>query len=160
MVAAFYINAYIFGFGIRLIEHCIFSIFIITVGFIDFHFKIIPDKIVCIFAAVNFIFAVLNNIDYPRGIFDNLIGAVSASAILFAVSLFSNGSIGGGDIKFTAAAGFFLGWKLSIAALAAALFFAGVILTPLLIIKKVAKEDVVALGPFLAVGMYAAALLL
>ena len=158
--AAVYINIYVSGFNLKLIELCIFSIFIITIGFIDFYLKIIPDKIVCLFAVVGLIFAVLNNIDHPRGIFDNLIGAVSASIILFTVSLFSNGSIGGGDIKFTATAGIFLGWKLSIVALAAALFFAGVVLTPLLIIKKVDKEDVVALGPFLAAGMYAASLLL
>lgn len=71
--AALIINIYVSEFSLKLIELCIFSILIITIAFIDFYLKIIPDKIVCIFAVVNFIFAVLNHIVYARGIFDSLI---------------------------------------------------------------------------------------
>ncbi len=157
---AFYFNVYTSGFSLRFIEFCSFSLFIFTIGFIDFHLKIIPNKIVCLFVAVNLIFSIINCIVYSESILNNLIGVVSASAILFVISFLSNGSIGGGDIKFSAAAGIFLGWMLSILALAVAVLLAGVILTVLLLVKKVDKKDVIALGPFLAVGMYVAMLLL
>lgn len=157
--AAFYLNVCISGFNLRFIESCSFSLFIITVGFIDFYLRIIPNEIVCLFAAVNLIFAVLNCIVYSESILNNLIGVVLASAVLFIVSFISNGSIGGGDIKFTAAAGIFLGGQLSILALAVAVLLAGIVLSILILVKKVDKKDVVSLGPFFAVGMYVAMML-
>ncbi len=157
---AFCMNAFFMGFSLRFIEFCSFSLFILTIGFIDFYFKIIPNVIVLLFAIVNMFFAVLNSIVCSKSILNSLTGVVSASAILFVVSFLSNGSIGGGDIKFTAAAGIFLGAQLSILALAVAVLLAGVILPVLLLAKKVDKKDVIALGPFLAIGMYVAMLLL
>lgn len=93
---AFYLNVYISGseFNLRFIEFCSFSLFILTIGFIDFYLKIIPNVIVLLFSAVNLIFVVFNCIVYSESILDNLIGVVSASAILFTVSFLSSGSIG------------------------------------------------------------------
>ena len=159
MSAGFYLNFLLSGFCLKFIEYCLFSIFIIVIGYIDIKTKIIPDKIVLYFAVINGLFVVLNLIAFKvPEVSSNLLGIIAASGILFFVSYFSNGSIGGGDIKFAAAAGLFLGWKLSISALFISMIIAGIILSILLIAQKIGKNDMVALGPYLSFGMYFAML--
>lgn len=86
-----------------------------------------------------------------------LIGAVSVSLFLFLLYVLSRGrAIGGGDIKLMAAAGLLLGWKLILLA-----FGIGCVVGSVthLIRMKVSKEDhVLAMGPYLSVGIMMAAL--
>ena len=48
--------------------------------------------------------------------------------------------------------GAFLGWKMTVAALYFGFISGGVVVIPLLIMKKVSRKDSVPLGPFLAFG--------
>lgn len=159
LCTAFIINIYLFGLTYKFIEICCFSVCIITIATIDFYLKIIPNKIVFLFAITNLLFVLLNYIIYSENMFIYICGIFSASAVLFIVSFFSNGSIGGGDIKFVAASGLLLGWKLSITGLFVSLLIAGFILLALLLLKRIDSATLVPLGPFLAIGMYISILL-
>lgn len=90
------------------------------------------------------------------GIIDNLTGAVSVSGFLLILYIVTKRrGIGGGDIKLMAAAGLFLGWKNIILAFVAGCVIGSVIH---LIRMKVSKQDhVLAFGPYLAVGIFVAA---
>ena len=98
----------------------------------------------------------LANRDFA-GVIDNLIGAVSVSGFLLVLYMVTKGrGIGGGDIKLMAAAGLFLGWRNCILA-----FVIGCVLGSVihLIRMKVSGQDhVLAFGPYLAAGIFMAAL--
>ena len=83
---------------------------------------------------------------------ERLIGAVVVSLPLF-LTLLIPGAFGGGDIKLTAAAGLFLGWKLVLIALMLAILSGGGYGAYLLAKKKLGRKDHFAFGPFLCAGM-------
>ena len=87
----------------------------------------------------------------------HLIGAVCVSGVLFVLYLLSKGrAIGGGDIKLMAACGPLLGWQKILLA-----FLLGCILGSvlhLLRMKVSGEGHVLAMGPYLAAGIFLAAL--
>ena len=76
---------------------------------------------------------------------------------MYLVFLLTRGrGIGGGDIKLMAVSGLMLGWKCNVLAFALGCIIGSVIH---IIRMKVSKEDhVLALGPYLSVGIMIAAL--
>ena len=88
---------------------------------------------------------------------EHLIGAVCVSGILGILYLLSNGSaIGGGDIKLMFACGLILGWKLILLA-----FVLGCIVGSVVHVIRIRVQGagrVLAMGPYLSVGILVAAL--
>jgi len=87
----------------------------------------------------------------------HLYGAVAVSVPLLALWFLTDGrGIGGGDIKLMAAAGLFLGWRSALLAFALACVCGSVI--HLTRMKFFGAEKKLALGPYLALGIFTAAL--
>ena len=90
-------------------------------------------------------------------IFSNVIGIFAVSVPLLVISVISSGrAIGGGDIKLMAATGFLIGWKKIVLA-----FFVGCLVGSIIHIArmKISKaEHVLAMGPYLSVGIMVAVL--
>ncbi len=86
-----------------------------------------------------------------------VIGLIAVSGFLYLIYVFSKGrGIGGGDVKLMAASGLLIGWKLNILALVLGCIFGSIIH---IIRMKVSGEDhVLAMGPYLSVGVMIAAL--
>ncbi|GHV41229.1 type 4 prepilin-like proteins leader peptide-processing enzyme [Clostridia bacterium] len=81
----------------------------------------------------------------------HVIGLFALSVPLYLVYVLSNGrAIGGGDVKFLAAAGLLLGWKLIILSFVCACVLASIIHGFKLITKRANRT--VRLGPYLAAG--------
>ncbi len=131
---------------------------LIVIAVIDWRTYEIPFGL-NVFIAVLAVAAIaekLVNRDFT-GVIDNLIGAVSVSGFLLILYLVTKGrGIGGGDIKLMAAAGLFLGWKNCILAFVIGCVLGSVI--HLIRMKISNKDHVLAFGPYLAVGIFAASL--
>ena len=86
-----------------------------------------------------------------------VIGGVSVSLFLLLLFVLSNGrAIGGGDVKLMAACGLLLGWKSIILAFCIGCLLGGIIHP---IRMKIAGEGrVLAMGPYLSIGVMIAAL--
>lgn len=84
---------------------------------------------------------------------EHILGSVVISIPMFLLALFFKGSFGGGDIKFTAACGFFLGWRVMLKSSVFAIGGAG-IWAVLLLWKGYDKKTRFPLGPFLVFGMF------
>ena len=88
---------------------------------------------------------------------DYLIGFLAVSVFLYLIYIVTKGrGIGGGDVKLMAVCGLVLGWKLGVLG-----FFLGCIIGSIchLIRMKVSDADhVLAMGPYLSVGVMIAAL--
>jgi len=129
--------------------------FLIAVAFIDLDHQIIPDGILIWLAAVG-VAADLAAGDVS--LLDALGGAMVGGGLLLAVALVSRGGMGGGDIKFAAALGIWLGWKVLLAALLLAFVLGGAAGVALLALGIKKRRDMIPFGPFISAGAFAAAL--
>ncbi len=86
-----------------------------------------------------------------------LIGFFAVSVPLLLIFLITRGrGIGGGDIKLMAVCGLIIGWKLIVLAFIAGCIFASVIHLIRMAVKG--EGSTLALGPYLSVGVFAAAM--
>lgn len=135
------------------ILYCLLASALLVLSVIDWRTYEIPVGI-NIFILILGILRVIT--DY-RNWWNYLIGFLCVSLFLYLLFWISKGkAIGGGDIKLMAAAGLLLGWKLIILA-----FLLGCIIGAIIhvIRMRVSKADhVLAMGPYLSVGIFIAAL--
>lgn len=101
--------------------------------------------------------AVLAVISYftmpPVSILSRVIGFFCISLPMYLLLLVIDGAFGGGDIKLMAAAGLFLGWKITLISAFLAFLYGGLWAVYLLLSKKKGRKEHFAFGPFLCLGM-------
>ncbi len=141
------------GLGIESLLYCLLASALLVMSVIDFRTYEIPFGINLFILALGLIRV---GTDY-RNFLTYLIGLLSVSAFL-AILYYATGgrAIGGGDVKLMAACGLLLGWKLIIMA-----FLLGCVLGAVIhmIRMKVSGEShVLAMGPYLSMGVLIAAL--
>lgn len=135
------------GFTLTLIKELILMPVLIAVTFIDLKHLIIPDKIVIFTAATGIFFALIS-----RSNVESIVcGALIPAGILLLLGIISRGGIGGGDIKFMFAMGFFLGW-LNLLALVIGWLLGGIAVLAMWLSGKKGRKDMIAFGPYLAAG--------
>ena len=88
-----------------------------------------------------------------HGLGDRLCGMVIVAAPMLGLSLLVEGAFGGGDIKLMAVSGFLLGWRAILLAMFLSLVAGGVYCGWMLWWGKLGRKDVLAFGPFLAIGL-------
>lgn len=142
-----------YGFTVQALLYCLLASCLIVISVIDWRTFEIP--IGCnIFILVLGVIQVL--FDLPH-ISTYVIGFFAISVFLYLIYFFSKGrAIGGGDIKLMAAAGLLLGWQNIILAM-----FLGSVIGSVIHIARMkisGKDHVLALGPYLSVGIMIAAL--
>ncbi|KIR02672.1 Leader peptidase (Prepilin peptidase) [Lachnospiraceae bacterium TWA4] len=115
-----------------------------VVAIVDFKTMTIPN----VFVGIAFIFGLLS--PQPT-VTEKLIGVFIISVPMILLNLLVGEAFGGGDIKFMAASGLFLGWKLELTTFFIAVLVGGVYAIYLIICKK--EEKYIAFGPYLCVGM-------
>ena len=141
------------GVTIESLLYCLMFSALVTLSVIDFRTYEIPFGINLFILTLGLIRVAL---DY-RNFLNYLIGFLCVSGFLYLLFLLTRGrGIGGGDIKLMAVSGLMLGWKCNILALALGCIIGSIIH---IIRMKVSKEDhVLALGPYLSLGIMIAAL--
>jgi leader peptidase (prepilin peptidase) / N-methyltransferase len=144
---------YRFGYSVETLIYCSMTSALLALSVIDFRTFEIPSGFnifLLIVGAARVVTDLDNWLVY-------LIGFCAVSIFLLLVFFISRGrGIGGGDIKLMAVCGLILGWKLIIAA-----FIIGCVLGSVihLIRMAVTKEgSVLALGPYLSIGVFIAAM--
>jgi len=85
-------------------------------------------------------------------VFDGMLGAGLGFCVIYLIVLLSRGGMGSGDAMLMLGTGAMLGWKMTIVALYLGFLCGGVVVIPLLVMKKVSRKDILPLGPFLAFG--------
>ena len=141
------------GIGVEALLFCLAGSALLTLSFIDWKTYEIPVGCNIFIGFLGIIRAAL---DY-RNLLLYIIGFLSVSVFLYVLYICTKGrAIGGGDIKLMAACGLLLGWKLIILA-----FLIGCVVGAVvhLIRMKVSGEGrMLAMGPYLSVGVMVAAL--
>lgn len=151
--ALYILVSFVTGFGWDSMIYCLMTSALLTLSIIDFRTYEIPVGFNIFLGFLGVMRCALNF----GHIVDHLIGLVAISAALAALYYLSGGrAIGGGDVKLMAAAGLLLGWKLIILA-----FVIGVVAGAIIHVIRMKVSDaeaVLALGPYLSVGIWIAAL--
>ena len=137
------------GMTIYFLKTCIFVSFLIVITWIDYDYQLILDKVLLCFALIG---VVMNLLMGQVGIADMFFGGFICGGILLVVAIVSRGGMGGGDIKFAAALGLWLGCKMALFGLFLAFIFGGVVSCVLLILRINGRKDMIPYGPFIALG--------
>ena len=141
------------GLNIDSLLYCLLTSALLALSVIDFRTYEIPAGINIFILIVGLIMTVFHYKSWT----DHVIGFFAVSVFIWIIILATKGrGMGGGDMKLMAAAGLLLGWKLIILAFLIGCILGAVIHT---IRMKVSGEDhVLALGPYLSMGIFIAAL--
>lgn len=141
------------GFTFSSVLYCLMTSALVVITVIDERIYQIP---VSMNLFIGLIGVVMTVYDYKH-ILSHLIGMVCVSLFLYALYYFSSGqAIGGGDIKLMTTAGLVLGAKNIIFAFVLACILGSVIHTIRMKVSK--KNNLLAMGPYLSVAIYIAAL--
>ncbi|MCE5287114.1 MAG: prepilin peptidase [Pelosinus sp.] len=139
------------GLSAELIKVFILTAFLIVITFIDYDHQLILDKVLVWFA----IAGVIINLLLPDvGLLDMLLGALSGGGLLLLIAVISRGGMGGGDIKFAAALGLWVGWQLTLLCLFLAFLIGGVSGILVIILHIKGRKDYIPFGPFIAAGLF------
>lgn len=133
--------------------YCLMVSALLTLSVIDWRTYEIPFGINVFLAVLGVIATALD----LKNVTGHIIGAVCVSGFLGILYLLSKGrAIGGGDVKLMAACGLILGWQRIILAFLLGCIIGSVI--HLIRMKRSGEGHVLAMGPYLSIGIALAAL--
>ena len=137
------------GINVDSLLYCLLTSALLVLSVIDFRTYEIPIGINYFILVLGVIRTALHYTDWKN----HVIGFFAVSTVLYLIILATKGrGIGGGDMKLMAVCGLFLGWKEVILAFLLGCMIGSVIH---IIRMKVSKCDrVLALGPYLSVGIF------
>jgi leader peptidase (prepilin peptidase)/N-methyltransferase len=122
---------------------------LVVITAIDLQCQIIPDVI----SLPGILAGCLANVATGRVPWvDSLLGIAVGGGLFMVIILASGGGMGGGDMKLGAMLGAFLGWKVVLVAVFAAVILGGLLALGLLASGKRGRKDPIPFGPFLALG--------
>lgn len=137
----------------RSVVYCLLGSALIVLSVIDFKTYEIPFGINVFILVLGLIRTVPDRVDW----LDHVIGLLAVSVPLGIILLVSKGrAIGGGDVKLMAAAGLLLGWEKILLALIIGCIAGSII--HIIRMKAAGADRVLAMGPYLALGIFISAL--
>lgn len=80
-------------------------------------------------------------------------GALLAGMIFFIILVFVPASFGGGDVKLSVVAAYYLGAEKWFYSFAIAVFLSGMVILGKYILRKIDKKEEIAFGPYLCLGL-------
>ena len=158
---------YKIGLGLELIKALIFISFLLVITFIDYDCQLILDKVLLpmglIGILINLLFmhsdviATVCSLPFPLFVnsidwISQLIGFAVGGGLLFIIAMVSGGGMGGGDIKFAAVLGLWLGWQMNLLLLLLAFLMGGIVGIILIMTRIKSRKDYVPFGPFIAIA--------
>jgi len=167
---AFVIAALFCAVHIKLSEPIIIllSVLILLFGYAaavcDINNKRIPNKLILIMLGSWFVSVLpglfLNTDATLPLIKDSLLGFLFGGGIFLSIYLLSKKGLGGGDVKFMAVCGLYLGINRSISTILFGTFLSAIVGLSLILLKKLGRKDPIPLAPFLYIGILIALFLL
>jgi len=123
----------------------------------DIKSRQIPNVLVlCMIGTWILIISTVLFIDVNQAVFtliDSGFGFILGGGIFILVYFVSHRGLGGGDVKFVAAAGLYLGLGSTVASIFLGTLLAAITGLVLILFKKITRKDKMPLAPFLLVGI-------
>ena len=144
-----------FGLTLALAGALAFSSLLVAITFIDMDHQIILDGMLVVLGALGLALQLWTG---AVGIVSMLAGALAGGGLLLLLAVISRGGMGGGDVKFAFALGFWLGWQGVLLALFIGFVLGGLGSALLILLRLRGRKDFIPFGPFIAAGAWIALL--
>ena len=142
---------------LTLFRFTLLMVFGYIAAVIDLNTKCIPNSLVYSMLSVWLLTTILQILlDTDAGIkllTDSMLGLLAGGGLFLVVYLVSRQGLGGGDVKFMAAAGLYLGFGLTLPAILYGTVLAALTGLILVLLKKIKRKDTMPLAPFLYIGI-------
>ncbi|GKX32326.1 hypothetical protein SH1V18_48060 [Vallitalea longa] len=152
ILVVLYISYMNFSSKHNLIIAVVFDSIIIIGSYVDYKYKVIPNK----FVLISFVIGVISLILTRKLMIDNIYGMVIGGMILLIIAIMPGGLMGGGDVKYMVLIGLFLGIEKTIFAICISFVLGSVIALILIIFRFKKLKDTIAFGPILSIGSFIA----
>jgi leader peptidase (prepilin peptidase)/N-methyltransferase len=136
-----------FGVSWEFLIYAVVSTALVIITVIDYEHKIIPDLI-----TLPGIVLGLGAGSYLVGPINSGLGFLAGGGLFYLLAVLSRGGMGGGDIKFIAAAGALLGWQKVLLVIVLGATLGSIIGLILMVAQKKDRKSQIPFGPFLALG--------
>jgi len=142
-----------FTFGLSIYFAAVFLLagLALCISIVDVKTMTIPNPLIAAFGLLSLYPVVLTNSPL-----ESLYGLLLMSGFFITVLLIFPGSFGGGDVKFAAAIGLFLGLELAVVALEASLISGAIVGIVYAVKTGKGLRSRIPFGPFLFIGMMTA----
>jgi len=144
LIVAVYLQ---FGVSWEFLIYAVVCPALVIITVIDYEHKIIPDRITFPGIVLG-----LGAGSYLIGPFNSGMGFLLGGGLFYLLAVLSRGGMGGGDIKFIAAAGALLGWQKVLLVIFLGAILGSVIGLALMVVQKRDRKSQIPFGPFLAIG--------
>lgn len=147
-----------FGPTLEFVGFALFSYLLVALTYIDLDHQLLPDRLTLPGLGIGLIAAPLIHAHEPLEAFgDALLGALVGGGILYLVAwsyekAAGREGMGGGDIKFLAMIGAFLGWQGVLLTLFLGSIVGSVIGVAVMVARREDSKLALPFGPFLAIG--------
>lgn len=143
-----------FDLTINFIFYSLIISILIIISIIDYFHQIIPDGLVLLILVSTIIYKAFIYIIYktPLSFLDSISGFIGAGLLFIIIALVSNGGMGGGDIKLSAALGFILGSKKTLLNILLSFIIGAVFSIVLLLSGKKGRKDAIPFAPFINIS--------
>ncbi|OHW62691.1 type 4 prepilin-like protein leader peptide-processing enzyme [Andreesenia angusta] len=140
-----------FGFSVEGLSYALLFSILVVISYIDYDHKIIPDGLNI---AIALLWVLYSGARFATGenlyFMDSALGFIIGGGFYLLVALITAGAMGGGDIKFMAVLGLFLGVKYSLLSIFLTFIIGGVVSVALIALKLKGRKDEIPFGPFIA----------
>ena len=136
-----------FGLTFDFLGYAVLAPILVIITAIDIEHQIIPDVITLPGIVLGLVVG-----SYTIGYADSLLGFFLGSGLFYLLAVFSNGGMGGGDIKYIAAAGALLGWQKVLLVIFIGAFLGSIVGLFQIAVQKKSRKSLIPFGPFLAAG--------
>jgi leader peptidase (prepilin peptidase) / N-methyltransferase len=136
-----------FGMSFDFAVYIVVAPALVIITAIDIEHQIIPDVItlpgIVLGLAVG---------TYSIGYIDSMLGFFIGGGLFYLLAVLSNGGMGGGDIKYIAAAGAWLGWQKVLLVIFTGALLGSIVGLFQIAMQNKSRKSLIPFGPFLAVG--------
>ena len=145
------------GFWLVTLLHILIISFGYIAAYIDFRQKKIPNTLILVMLCTwGFIFTLLFFMmpDFTIDLlFDSMFGFVVGGGMFLIVYVVSKKGLGGGDVKFMAATGLYMGVFGIIPVILYGTILAALTALALMLFRRIGRKDTIPLAPFLYIGI-------
>ena len=134
-----------FGLTFDFLIYTVVAPTLVIITAIDIEHQIIPDVI-----TIPGIVLGLTAGSYTIGYIDSFSGFLLGGGLFYLLAVLSNGGMGGGDIKYIAAAGALVGWQKVMLIIFIGAFLGSFVGLLQIAVQKKSRKSLIPFGPFLA----------
>lgn len=145
----------IFGLSIQLLQAFVLTAFLIVISFIDYDHQLILNHVLICLAILGLGFSA---VVIEPSLLNRLAACLLGGAMMLLIAVISRGGMGGGDIKFIAVLGLWLGLEAMLLTLVIGFLLGGIVGGIVLLMKLKSRKDLIAYGPFFAIGAFISSL--